>query len=161
MLEAEAAAAFDELTRSGRDALLSRAAGRIDWPNGSFGRRRLYSGGGLHPGDARARTLAVEKMGRLFFAGVRRDCVAKRLRNAAGTATNLTGQPAVIVPNGVRGADAPAGVDKGDGDAENEGGPGTPVSLTFLGGLYRDAEVLAVARGYQRATGFELVHPRM
>ncbi|WP_165419823.1 hypothetical protein [Edaphobacter modestus] len=33
----------------------------------------------------------------------------------------------------------------GDGDPENVGGPGTPVSLTFLGGLYSDARLAAFA----------------
>ena len=55
-------------------------------------------------------------------------------------ATNLTGHPAVILPNGFR-------------------DDGTPVSLTFLGGLFEEAKLLAVANAYQRATGFHLVHP--
>jgi Asp-tRNA(Asn)/Glu-tRNA(Gln) amidotransferase A subunit family amidase len=55
-------------------------------------------------------------------------------------ATNLTGHPAVILPNGFR-------------------DDGTPVSLTFLGGLFEEAKVLAVARAYQDATGFHLKHP--
>ena len=36
---------------------------------------------------------------------------------------------------------------------------GTPVSLTFLGGLFEEAKLLAVANAYQHATGFHLVHP--
>jgi Asp-tRNA(Asn)/Glu-tRNA(Gln) amidotransferase A subunit family amidase len=55
-------------------------------------------------------------------------------------ATNLTGHPAVIVPNGFR-------------------EDGTPVSLTFLAGLFEEAKALAVARVYQEATGFHLKHP--
>ena len=55
-------------------------------------------------------------------------------------ATNLTGHPAVILPNGFR-------------------DDGTPVSLTFLGGLFEEAKLLAVARAYQEATGFHLKHP--
>ncbi len=155
VLEAEAAAAFDELTRSGRDALLSGQKD-YDWPT-AFWVAHFYSAVD-YVQAMRARTLAMEAVGRLF---AQVDVVVAPTFGTQLVATNLTGQPAVIVPNGVRGADAPAGVDKGDGDAENEGGPGTPVSLTFLGGLYRDAEVLAVARGYQVATGFELVHPGM
>ncbi len=54
--------------------------------------------------------------------------------------TNLTGHPAVVVPNGFQ-------------------DDGTPVSLTFLGGLYREAPMLALARAYQEATGFHLKHP--
>jgi Asp-tRNA(Asn)/Glu-tRNA(Gln) amidotransferase A subunit family amidase len=76
-------------------------------------------------------------------------------------ATNLTGQPAVIVPNGIRGNDAPRPVTDEDGALENTGGPGTPVSLTFLGSLYSDARVAAFARAYQDATGFHKLHPSL
>jgi Asp-tRNA(Asn)/Glu-tRNA(Gln) amidotransferase A subunit family amidase len=41
------------------------------------------------------------------------------------------------------------------------GGPGTPVSLTFLGNLYGDAKLLAFARAYQEATTFHLQHPKL
>jgi Asp-tRNA(Asn)/Glu-tRNA(Gln) amidotransferase A subunit family amidase len=50
LLEAEAAAAFDDLTRSGRDKLLTEQ-GEGDWPN-SF--RTIYSGGRIHSGESRA-----------------------------------------------------------------------------------------------------------
>jgi Asp-tRNA(Asn)/Glu-tRNA(Gln) amidotransferase A subunit family amidase len=36
---------------------------------------------------------------------------------------------------------------------------GTPVSITFLGGLFEESKMLAVARAYQEATGFHLKHP--
>ena len=75
--------------------------------------------------------------------------------------TNLTGHPAVILPNGFRGDDAPKPPAKGDGDDDNIGGPGTPVSLTFLGNLYREAELLAFARAYQQATEFHRKHPKL
>ncbi len=155
MLEAEAAAAFDELTRSGRDALLSGQKD-YDWPT-SFRVAHFYSAVD-YVQAMRARTLAMEAVRRVF---AQVDVVVTPSGGAQLVATNLTGHPAVIVPNGLRRAVAPASIYLGDGDAENEGGPGTPVSLTFLGGLYRDAEVLAVARAYQGATGFEKVHPRM
>jgi Asp-tRNA(Asn)/Glu-tRNA(Gln) amidotransferase A subunit family amidase len=75
--------------------------------------------------------------------------------------TNLTGHPAVIVPNGVRGEDAPKPESDEDGARENVGGPGTPVSITFLGGLYSDARLAAFARAYQEATGFHRMHPKL
>ena len=76
-------------------------------------------------------------------------------------ATNLTGHPAVIVPNGLRGADAPTPPETDTGEDDSIGGPGTPVSITFLGGHYQDAKVLALARAYQQATGFERLHPKL
>jgi hypothetical protein len=67
----------------------------------------------------------------------------------------------VIVPNGVRGEDAPHPEHEEDGERRNTGGPGTPVSLTFLGALYSDARLAAFARAYQEATGFHRVHPTL
>ena len=62
------------------------------------------------------------------------------------TATNLTGHPAVILPSGFR--------DTSDTDKTQ-----VPVSLTFLGGLYQEAKLLAVAKAWQDATDFHLKHP--
>ena len=75
--------------------------------------------------------------------------------------TNLTGHPSVILPNGLRGDDAPKSPFEDHGDFQNAGGPGTPTSLTFLGKLYGEGELLAFARAYQEATGFHLLHPRL
>ena len=55
---------------------------------------------------------------------------------------NLCGYPAVSVPNGFT--------------AE-----GRPTSITFLGRLYAEAEMLALARAYQERAGFHLKHPRL
>src|SRR5215467_11242062 len=75
--------------------------------------------------------------------------------------TNLTGHPSVILPDGLRGADAPKYPIEDPSDFQNAGGPGTPASLTFLGKLYGEAELLAFARAYQEATGFHLLHPKL
>ena len=89
------------------------------------------------------------------------DVIVTPSQGAQLTATNLTGQPAVVVPNGLRGLDAPASPDQGDGALQNAGGPGTPVSLTFLGGLYTEAKLAAFARAYQEATPFHKLHPTL
>ena len=89
------------------------------------------------------------------------DVVVTPSGGAQLTATNLTGHPAVIVPNGVRGDDAQKPESDEDGGRDNSGGPGTPVSLTFLGGLYSDARLAAFARAYQEATEFHRMHPTM
>jgi Asp-tRNA(Asn)/Glu-tRNA(Gln) amidotransferase A subunit family amidase len=54
--------------------------------------------------------------------------------------TNLTGHPAVIVPNGFR---------------EN----GTPTSITFIGNLFAESKTLRLAKAFQDATDFHLKHP--
>jgi Asp-tRNA(Asn)/Glu-tRNA(Gln) amidotransferase A subunit family amidase len=155
ILEAEAAAAFDELTRSGRDALLTEQ-GPQEWPN-VFRVARFYSAVDYIQAQ-RARTLAMDAMAKMF-AEV--DVIVTPSNGAQLSATNLTGHPAVIVPNGVRGEDAPLPDHTGDGHPENVGGPGTPVSITFLGSLYSDARLAAFARAYQEATGFHRIHPKM
>ena len=64
--------------------------------------------------------------------------------NASGLnqlqATNLTGHPALILPHGFT-------------------PQGTPVSLTFLGKLFGEAELLRVAHAYQQATEFHRKRP--
>ncbi len=56
------------------------------------------------------------------------------------TLTNLTGQPTVGVPNGF--------TDRG-----------MPTGINVVGGLFRDAEVLALGRAYQDATNYHRQHP--
>jgi Asp-tRNA(Asn)/Glu-tRNA(Gln) amidotransferase A subunit family amidase len=155
LLEAEGAAAFDELTRSGRDKLLTGQES-FDWPN-NFRVARFYSAVDYIQA-MRARTLAIAAMDALFKTV---DIIVTPSQGAQLTATNLTGQPAVIVPNGFRGPDAPPSPNPKDGAVDNAGGPGTPVSITFLGGLYADARVAAFARAYQETTGFHRVHPEL
>jgi Asp-tRNA(Asn)/Glu-tRNA(Gln) amidotransferase A subunit family amidase len=155
VLGAEAAAAFDELTLSGRDKLLTGQKPG-DWPN-QFRIARLYSAVDYVQAQ-RARMLAIEAMEKVF-AEV--DVIVTPSFGPQLSATNLTGHPAVIVPNGVRGEDAPKPESDEDGGRDNVGGPGTPVSLTFLGGLYSDARLAAFARAYQEATGFHRMHPKL
>ncbi len=155
VLEAEAAAAFDDLTRSGRDALLTEQ-GPQEWPN-VFRVSRFYSAVDYIQAQ-RARTLAMDAMAKMF-AEV--DVIVTPSNGAQLAATNLTGHPAVIVPNGVRGADAPLPEHTGDGHPENVGGPGTPVSLTFLGALYSDARLATLASAYQETTGFRKLRPKL
>jgi Asp-tRNA(Asn)/Glu-tRNA(Gln) amidotransferase A subunit family amidase len=155
MLEAEGAAAFDDLTLSGRDALLAGQQS-FDWPN-NFRVARFYSAVD-YINAARARTLALEQMTELFSHF---DVIVTPSSGAQLTATNLCGQPAVIVPNGLRGADAPLPFNQEDGALQNTGGPGTPVSITFLAPLYQDAKACALAHAYQQKTGFHTHHPKL
>ncbi|HJP60341.1 MAG TPA: amidase [Gemmatimonadaceae bacterium] len=137
ILSAEAAAAFDELTRSDRDKELVQQ-GKFDWPN-SFRTSRFIPAVDYVNAN-RVRTMAMQKWDDLM----RSVDVIVTPTGAANlsqlVATNLTGHPAVILPNGFR-------------------DDGTPVSLTFLGGLFEEGKVLAVAKAYQDATGFHLKHP--
>jgi Asp-tRNA(Asn)/Glu-tRNA(Gln) amidotransferase A subunit family amidase len=155
LLEAEAAAAFDDLTLSGRDKLLTGQQS-YDWPN-QFRTARFYSAVDYIQA-MRARTLAIAEMAKLF---AQVDVIVTPSSGSQLSATNLTGHPAIVLPNGIRGDDAPKADNDEDGSDANVDGPGTPVSLTFLGALYSDARLAAVAKAYQDATGFQLRHPRL
>jgi Asp-tRNA(Asn)/Glu-tRNA(Gln) amidotransferase A subunit family amidase len=87
------------------------------------------------------------------------DVVLARSSGPQLTITNLTGHPAVIVPSGLRKNDAPKPPAVDTGDDDSIGGPGTPVSITFIGGHYEDGKLLAFARAFQEATEFHHVHP--
>ena len=56
--------------------------------------------------------------------------------------TNLTGQPCVVVPHGF-----------------NE--KGNPTRLTFVGRVFGEAPLLALAKRYQDATPWHLKHPAL
>ena len=137
ILVAEAAAAFDELTRSNRDAELVQQ-GPGDWANTFRWSRFIPAVDYINAN--RHRTLAMQRWAALF-----RDVdVIVTPTSAADlsqlVATNLTGHPAVILPHGFR-------------------DDGTPVSLTFLGALFGEASLLRVADAYQRATDFHRRRP--
>lgn len=154
LLNAEAAAAFDDLTLTNRDDLLSEQ-GPEDWPN-LFRVARFYPAVEYIQAN-RTRTLAMRRMAKLFQQVD--VIVVPSSSDAQLILTNLTGHPAVIIPNGLRGKDAPPPPRIDTGDDDSIGGPGTPVSLTFLGALYQDAALLAFASAYQQATGFHRLHP--
>jgi len=155
ILRAEGAAAFDDLTTSGRDALLTGQKS-FDWPN-SFRTGRMLLAVDYIQAE-RARALAMAAMHETFKDF---DVIVTPSSGTQLTATNLCGQPAVIVPNGLRGADAPLYAPITDDPWPGYGGPGTPVSITFLAPLYEDAKAVALAHAYQQHTGFHLLHPKL
>ncbi|HEX8848480.1 MAG TPA: amidase [Gemmatimonadaceae bacterium] len=135
VLDVEAAAAFDELTRSGRDAEMTRQTPDA-WPT-SFREARFFPGVDYVNAN-RVRTQIMQQWAKLFET--MDVIVTPTFGGAQLVATNLTGNPAVILPNGFR---------------EN----GTPVSLTFLGKIFGEAALCRVAMAYQQATDFHLRHP--
>ena len=135
VLNAEAAAAFDELTRSGMDDDLVRQTPG-SWPN-SFRTARFIPAVEYIQAN-RVRTMV---MGAMHAAMDGIDVlITPSYAEGVLLMTNLTGHPAVVVPNGF------------DED-------GSPVSFSFVGGLWKEAEVLRVARAYQEGTGHHLDHP--
>ena len=147
VLTAEAAAAFDDLTRSGRDRELVQQ-GPGDWAN-TFRTARFIPAVDYVNAN-RARSMAMDRWADLFKTV---DVIVTPTAGAGFTqliATNLTGHPAVIMPNGFR-----------DFDTERGDKAQVPVSLTFLGALFDEGRLLAVANAYQKATGWQLKHPTL
>ncbi|HLP57967.1 MAG TPA: amidase [Candidatus Deferrimicrobium sp.] len=137
ILSAEAAAAFDELTRSGRDDLMVRQE-RDAWPN-VFRHSRLIPAVEYIQAN-RFRVEVMQKMALLF-----KDIDVYISPTFGGDnllLTNLTGHPCVVTPNGF--------------DEKNH-----PLSITFIGNLFDEAKTLVVAKAYQDATGFHLQHPKL
>jgi Asp-tRNA(Asn)/Glu-tRNA(Gln) amidotransferase A subunit family amidase len=135
VLPAEAAAAFDELTRSGRDSLLRRQDADA-WPNTFRGARFIPAVEYLRAN--RLRRLLQQDMS-VLLAGV--DAyVAPSFEGGNLGITNLTGHPCVAVPDGFVG--------------ERE-----PWSITFCGPMYGEAALLEIARAYQGATPWDERHP--
>ena len=115
ILFAEAAAAFEDLTLSGRDRDLPEQRD-ISWPN-EFRQARLISAVELVQAD-RLRRKAMEAM-----AGAMDEVdvlLAPREGNPLLTVTNCTGHPAIAVPTGFawREADCPRARAGEDGDGE-------------------------------------------
>jgi Asp-tRNA(Asn)/Glu-tRNA(Gln) amidotransferase A subunit family amidase len=137
LLGVEAAAAFDELTRSNRDDLLVRQNAGA-WPN-AFRTARMIPAVEYIQAN-RIRTLVMEQMAEVM------DQVDVYITPSYGgnnlLLTNLTGHPAVCLPNGFK---------------EN----GSPTSISFVGKLYGEADMLTVAKAYQGATDFHLQHPAL
>jgi Asp-tRNA(Asn)/Glu-tRNA(Gln) amidotransferase A subunit family amidase len=135
ILFAEAAASFDDLTRSGRDSLLTQQDAGA-WPNVFRSARFIPAVEYLEAN--RVRRLLQQDM-QALLTGI--DVyVAPAFAGGNLLVTNLTGHPCVAVPDGV--------LDNGD-----------PASITFCGRMYGEAEALEVARAYQEATAWDERHP--
>lgn len=135
ILNAEAAAAFDDLTRSGRDDLLTRQDAGA-WPN-SFRRARMIPAVEFLQAN-RVRTMV---MGALDAALEGIDVfITPSYGGDVLLMTNLTGHPVVVMPSGM--------------NEENH-----PASISFVGKLWGEADALRVAQAWQEATGHHRKHP--
>jgi Asp-tRNA(Asn)/Glu-tRNA(Gln) amidotransferase A subunit family amidase len=146
ILTAEAATAFDDITRDGRvNQLSGQDAG--DWPN-TF-RTNRFVPAVEYLRAQRARVLLMREMDKLMS---RWDVfVSPAPGSASLIITNLTGHPAVCVPCGF--LDAPAG--------PNAPVAHLPQAIMFTGGLYDEASPLRVALAFERATPWHKMHPKV
>jgi Asp-tRNA(Asn)/Glu-tRNA(Gln) amidotransferase A subunit family amidase len=138
VLDAEAAAAFDTLTRDGQDDLLARQT-RGAWPD--IFRRARFIPVVEYIEAQRIRRQVIQEMAKLM-SGLDVYVTPSVSDDESLLLTNLTGNPQVVVP---------------DGFSES----GHPQSISFVGRLFDEATLLGVAKAYQDATGFHLRHPAM
>ncbi len=137
ILDAEAAAAFDDLTRSGKDGMLVRQ-NKGAWPN-SFRSSRFIPAVEYIQAN-RVRYLVIQEMQKLM-----KDIDVYVVPSFGGSnllLTNLTGNPCVVLPDGFT-------------------KEGTPTSISFIGQLFGEAKLLAVAKQFQDATDYHLKHPQL
>ncbi|MBD2702987.1 amidase [Spirosoma sp. BT702] len=137
LLGVEAAASFDELTRSGRDDLLARQT-KNAWPN-SFRSSRFVPAVEYIQAN-RARTKLINEMAAQLKAAKIDVYVSPTYAGGNLALTNLTGHPCVVLPNGFT--------------KQN-----LPTSITFMGQLFEEGKVLAIAKAYQDATSWHKKHP--
>src|SRR5690349_20605873 len=136
ILSAEAAAAFDDITRDGRVNQLSGQT-PSDWPNTFRTSRFIPAVEYLRA--QRARTLLIREMEQLMSQW---DVfVSPAPGSASLLVTNLTGNPAVVLPCGF----------------VNE----LPIAIMFTGGVYDEVSPLRVALAFERATKWHTMHPKM
>lgn len=140
LLSAESAAAFDELTRSGKDDLMVRQ-GKFAWPN--YFRASRFIPAVEYIQANRVRTLLIQQMHEKLK---NIDVYVSPSFGKNLALTNLSGHPCVVLPNGFR-------TDKNQ--------PTRPTSITFMGQLFGEAKLLQVAKAYQDATDFHKKHPNL
>lgn len=136
ILWAEAAAAFDLLTRSGQDDQLVRQAENA-WPNRFRMARTIPAVEYIQAN--RIRTLVNQDMARIMQSI---DVYVAPSLGRNLLLTNLTGHPTVCIPNGFR---------------QN----GLPTTISFTGRHYDESTILATAKAVQDATDFHHLHPEL
>ncbi len=137
ILNVEAAAAFDELTRSNRDDLLVRQIENA-WPN-VFRQARLIPAVEYIQANRIRSLLEQEMIQKMEGMDV---YVAPSFGGSNLLLTNLTGHPSVVVPNGFN-------------------KQGSPTSISFIGNLFEEEKILSLAKAFQEATDHHLKRPRL
>ncbi|MFM9837247.1 MAG: amidase [Cyclobacteriaceae bacterium] len=135
ILRAEAGAFFDELVREHKDRMLSEQT--KDSRANSLRQARFISAVEYLQAN-RHRKVLIEKFNAMInsFDFIISPTEGKNV----SLATNLTGHPAICVPNGFDFM-------------------GRPTSIMFIGNLYDEAPLLEAAHLFQQATDFEEKHP--
>ncbi|MBK6385184.1 MAG: amidase [Chitinophagaceae bacterium] len=135
ILNAESAAAFDELTRTNRDDLIERQD-RNFWPNSFRAARTIPAVEYINAN--RYRSILCSRMN--DFMKNYDVLIVPTFSGRQLSMTNLTGHPVVCMPIGFNQT-------------------GSPLSITLIGNLYDEATILAAAKGFQDKTEHNKKHP--
>jgi Asp-tRNA(Asn)/Glu-tRNA(Gln) amidotransferase A subunit family amidase len=135
ILNSEAAAAFEEFTRTDVDELMTRQ-GRFDWPN-TF-RSSRFIPAVEYVNANRHRYLLMQQMDK--FMSQYDVVICPTYSGSQLRITNLTGHPALSLPTGFN---------------KNK----LPTSITLVGKLYDEATLLSVGKAYQQVTQWDEMHP--
>ena len=135
VIGAEAAAAFDELTRTNRDDLIERQDKNF-WPNSFRVGRTIPAVEYINAN--RYRSVLCRKVN--DFMKNYDVIIVPSFGGNQLAITNLTGHPVVCLP---------AGFNKS----------GSPMSITLVGNLFDEATILAAAKAYQDQTDHHKKHP--
>ncbi|MBA4317045.1 MAG: amidase [Flavobacterium sp.] len=137
ILTAEAGAAFDDLTRTNKDDMLVRQF-KGAWPN--IFRASRFITAVEYINANRIRYMLIQEMQKMMD---KIDVyLAPSLRGNNLLLTNLTGNPSVVVPTGFT-------------------SKGALSSITFMGRLFDEGKIIAVAKAFQDATDFHKKHPNL
>jgi Asp-tRNA(Asn)/Glu-tRNA(Gln) amidotransferase A subunit family amidase len=135
VLNAESAAAFDELTRTDRDSLIERQD-KAFWPNTFRAARYIPAVEYINANRYRSRLCQqVQEFMKHYDVVIVPTYAGNQL-----SITNLTGNPVVCMPMGFNQR-------------------GLPQSITFIGNLYDEASILEAAKAYQSKTQHNKKHP--
>ena len=137
ILEAEAGAAFDLLTRKGDDDKMVIQS-KDGWPN--IFRASRFIPAVEYINANRLRTKLIRQINEIMqkFDVL----VVPSLEDDSQLIFNLTGQPCIAVPNGFT-------------------HKGMPTSITFVGNLYEEGMILSAANQFQLVTNFHKKHPSL
>jgi Asp-tRNA(Asn)/Glu-tRNA(Gln) amidotransferase A subunit family amidase len=137
ILSAEAAAAFDNLTRSKKDSLLANQK-KGAWPNIFRGSRFIPAVEYVNATRIRQQLIEAYHQRTKDFDVI----ITPSYEGDQLLMTNLTGHPCLVVPNGF-----------------NE--KGSPISISFLGKLQGETALITIGRAYQEVTEWDEKHPPM
>lgn len=135
IVEAESAAFFSDVTLSKKDTMMVRQE-KVAWPN--IFRQARFIPAVEYIQANRIRTKLIDEFIKIF-----KDVdviVSPTWGGNQCLMTNLTGHPALLIPNGF---------DKN----------GLPTSITFIADWFNEADLLLVGSKYQKEAGFYKKHP--